>query len=401
MPFNRPPRFSQRVPAVLTPSDFSLRIDALKKTDEGLLDLTESNPTQVEMQRDTSYLLACMGLTEARVYEPVPQGLIHAREAIADYYARRGSPRPDPERIFLTTSTSEAYSLLGKLLADPGDAFYVPRPSYPLFEHLLQLEVIRPIYYSSHYLDRWTLELPGPDRLDPRARALIVVNPNNPTGAYVSPEELEALHTFCAEHGLALISDEVFSDYPMIDVLQERVETLADYDRVLTFSLSGFSKVLGFPQLKLGWILINGPQEQVEEARARLEFIADQYLSVGTPIQHAVCELLPIRAEYQGPIWERIYGNRHFLLEEALRCPWVTPLRTEGGWYQVLHVPRFDSEEAMVTALLEQDNVLVHPGYFFDMESEGYLIVSLLPMPEVFYEGITRLFARIRRWAEA
>lgn len=293
----------------------------------------------------------------------------------------------DPDRIVLTASTSEAYSYLFKLLCDPGDEVIVPAPSYPLFELLAQLECVRVAQYPLHYHDGWFADIDALGSLiTPRTRAIVWVNPNNPTGSYLKRPEYLAIADLCGTHGLALISDEVFADYE-IEPESGTVRTLTAESECLSFSLSGLSKVCGLPQMKLGWIVAQGPASR--PALDKLEWISDTFLSVSTPVQLAAGPLLEARHTVQTQIRERTLANL-FHLREATANSACRVLRTEGGWYATLQVPRVRSEEAWTLELLER-GVLVQPGYFFDFEPEAFLVLSLLTETPVFAQGVRHI----------
>ena len=286
------------------------------------------------------------------------------------------------DRILLTTSTSESYGFLFKLLCDPGDEVLTPRPSYPLFEFLASLESVRVKQYPLEYHEGWWLDFEELQRMvTPRTRAILLVNPNNPTGSFLKKSELDQLVALAHANDLAIISDEVFADYAF-GFDESRVATLAHCSDVLTFTLSGLSKVCALPQMKLGWIAASGPRH--EEALERLELIADTYLSVSTPIQLATQRMLETRHYMQRQIRERTQHNLAVLAGRQLRV--------EGGWYATIRIPRTRSEESWVLDLLRFENVLVQPGYFFDFHSEAYLVLSLLTAPDVFAEGARRIF---------
>ncbi len=386
--------FSSRLDWDLRPNRISAALDARRRAALEILDLTESNPTRAGFSYPADEILAALADARSLVYEPAPAGLAAARQAVAAYYAARGRPVA-PDRILLTTSTSESYAFLFKLLADPGEEILVPRPSYPLFDYLAALESVRVAQYPLVYEQRWLLDVDAVARaVTARTRAIIVVNPNNPTGSFVKKHELEALARLCAERNLALISDEVFSDYAFAPD-PHRVATLAGFDDALTFSLSGLSKVSGLPQMKLGWIVLGGPEAAREQARDRLELIADTYLSVGAPVQHALPRLLDAGAAVQQQIARRLRENLAFL-ETALEAePACELLQVEGGWYAILRVPHTGSEEELVVELLDRDGVLVQPGFFYDFDSEAFLVLSLLTPSETFQEGVLRLLAGV------
>lgn len=346
-----------------------------------VLDLTESNPTQAGLLHDPQ-LLQSLADPRALLYLPESKGLLLAREAIAAYYAESRGAAVDPERIVLTASTSEAYALLFKLLCDPGDTVLVPLPSYPLFDYLAALEGVRTVRYPLRWDGEWHLDLAALRALFAlaRPRALLVVSPGNPTGAFLKRDERAALAELCAQSGCALISDEVFADFSRAPDVR-RVETVAAFDDVDAFALSGLSKVAGLPQLKLGWCVATGPG--AERNVARLELIADTYLSVGTPVQLALPPLLAARHPFQRRLRARLEKNRAALLAaRSPSAPWDV-LPCEGGWSAILSVPRSRSEEDQALALLA-DGVLVHPGYFFDFPEGAHLVVSLLPEERAF-----------------
>ena len=355
-----------------------------------MIDLTLSNPTQAgfDYPEEIGEILGRVGRTG---YRPQAAGLPEARRAVQGYYAEKGI-EVEAEQLLLTASTSEAYGFLFKLLADPGDELLVPRPSYPLFEFLAGLEGLETRPYPLRYGEKgWEVDI---DRLaaaiGERTRAIVLVSPNNPTGSFVKRREREDIEALARECGLALIADEVFADYTL-DAGPEK-SSFAETTDLLTFTLNGLSKVLGLPQLKLSWIVAQGPEEERREALARLEVIADTYLSVGTPVQEGLPELLALRGGIQQQIGERVRENLEFLKERLVGLENIRLLACEGGWYAVLKVE--GDEEILALDLLEE-GVFVHPGFFFDFTHEGFLVLSLLP--EDFPEGVARLAKRIGR----
>jgi len=310
-------------------------------------------------------------------------------------FRRRGVDVP-PDRIVLTASTSEAYSLLFKLLCDPGDCVLAPRPSYPLIEHLADLDDAAVDFYNLEFHGRWSMDLHAIARAlgSKRVRAIIVISPNNPTGSVISPHELAEVTRLAAEHGLAVIADEVFADYP---IGTAAIASTLSQNRALTFGLGGLSKTIGLPQVKLGWIGVSGPTELVCEALDRLETICDAYLSVSTPIQHAAGDLLECGAAVRAQIQARVRSNYDTLSRMAAAHPASVVLPAEAGWYAVVQIPAVQPEETFVVSLLERTGVLVHPGYFFDFEREAFLILSLLPDPTTFSAATTQLFAEIEQ----
>ena len=385
--------FASRIAGDLAPNPLSEALRHRRAAGEPVIDLTESNPTRVGLDYPTDLLAAladCRGLT----YAPQPLGLMEARAAVAVDYQRRGIAI-DPDRVAVTASTSEAYSLLFKLLAAPGDEIAVPRPSYPLFEHLTALEGLIARAYDLEYNGAWSIDFSSLERaLGPRTRALLLVNPNNPTGSFASQDELDRLAAACARLDVALIVDEVFADYMLEPGEAGRAAPALTRDDLLTFALGGLSKSIGLPQVKLGWIAAAGPTGLVDAALGRLEMICDTYLSVSTPVQLAAAELLDRGGSVRAQISTRIAANYCRLKDLVARLPSCRVLHAAGGWSAILQVPTFRSEEELVVTLVSQDGVLAHPGYFFDFPRESFLILSLLPPEPSFAEGVGRLLAR-------
>ncbi|MCX6623257.1 MAG: pyridoxal phosphate-dependent aminotransferase [Acidobacteria bacterium] len=378
--------FSSRLEWSLAPNRLSEILDAKRQAAAEILDLTESNPTRAGLVYPPGLTHSLAG-GESLIYEPQAAGLRQAREAVAGYYAGAGRPI-DAARILLTTSTSDSYGYLFKLLCDPGDEILVPRPSYPLFGFLASLESVRVVPYPLVYHGRWSMDLDALERaITPRTRAIVVVNPNNPTGSFLKRNEWAVLGGLAGSRGLAVIADEVFADYGHADD-PERVTSLVGLDEAASFSLSGLSKVSALPQMKLGWIVVNGDQAFRHQALERLELIADTYLAVSTPIQHAAAGMLEARFGLQRQIRERVSLNLARLRGAIAADSPCRVLNVEGGWYATLQVPRLRTEEALVEGLLEEENVLVQPGYFYDFDGEGYLVLSLLTAPDVFARGL-------------
>lgn len=353
-----------------------------------VLDLTETNPTHVDLIAPPD-ALAPLAEPAALHYEPAPRGLEPARRAVCADYARRGVT-VEADRLVLTASTSEAYAFVFKLLCDPGDEVLVPRPSYPLFDYLAGLEsvVVKP--YPLVYHDEWRIDLSAlKEAVGARTRAVVVVSPNNPTGSFVKEDEAAALHELASDAGVALVSDEVFADYPWRP--DERAPSLAQGGTALAFAMGGLSKSCGLPQLKLAWTAVSGPARLRDEALGRLELLADTYLSVGTPVQRAAPALLARAPALRAPIAARVAGNLDTLERRVGREGPATVLRGEGGWSAVLRIPATVGEEERALALLEEQDVLVHPGYFFDFAREAYFVVSLLPRAADFEEAVTRI----------
>ncbi|MEO6324951.1 MAG: pyridoxal phosphate-dependent aminotransferase [Thermoanaerobaculia bacterium] len=389
--------FSHRIPA---PSGTNLLTEALAARTESYIDLTVSNPTTVSLPAADDTGWNALAAAPARVYAPDPKGLRTSRQAVSDYYARHGVAA-NPERILLTASSSEAYGWLFKLLADPGDAILVPAPSYPLLDALAELEALELHRYSLSMEDGWALHASAIeaalDRLDlagKRVAAVVLVNPNNPTGGSIAQAELKALLRLSHERNFGVISDEVFLDY-RFESSAEDVAVAASESEGLVFSLGGLSKAAALPQLKLGWILANGPEPHLSQALSRLEWIGDAYLSVGTPVQQALAQLLEASDATAQRIRERIACNRAALDAAFSAGGAVSVQRMTGGWSAVLRLPAVMTEERLVIMLLERHDVLVHPGYFFEFPFEAFLVLSLLPEPGEFARGIARLAAAL------
>ncbi|MDD5564101.1 MAG: pyridoxal phosphate-dependent aminotransferase [Thermoanaerobaculaceae bacterium] len=381
--------FSRRVPADLAPN----RIAAALAAAAPPFDLTASNPTACGIPYPDG-LLDALADRAGLAYRPDPRGLASARRAAAAEY-RRWGVEVDPEHVVLTASTSEAYAFLFKLLAEPGGAVLVPSPSYPLFEHLARLEGVDAIPYHLNAELGWRPDLDALAAAPAAVRAVVVVHPNNPTGSFVHPGDAAELERLAAERGWAVIADEVFLDYPLAGG-DGSGWSFAAAEEALTFALGGLSKSVGLPQLKLGWIVAGGPRPLVEAALARLEFIADTFLSVGTPVQLALPALLHDGAPVRAAILERCRENLAELQRAAAAVPEVSARLPGGGWSAALRVPAVVGEEELTLELLERDGVAVHPGYFFDFPGAGTLVLSLLPEPATFSEGVRRLLARLR-----
>lgn len=374
--------FSRRVPSNLAPNAIA------RRRSEGPpvpFDLTVSNPTACGLLHDP-VLLRALGDPRGLVYAPDPKGLAEARRTVARAYRERGLD-VDEDHIALASSTSEAYAYLFKLLCDPGDEVRIPAPSYPLLDHLASLEGVVARPYRLDMDDGWRPQMDGR-----RARAVVAVHPNNPTGSYLDEESVAQIGDVCRSEGAALIVDEVFLDFPLD--LERTPRSLAGSDRCLTFVLGGLSKSVGLPQLKLSWIVASGPRELVDVALERLEFVADHYLSVATPVQLALPEILARGGPVRDAIRERCAANLLALRRIVESVPSVRAPRVEGGWSALLRVPAPGGEERLVLDLLS-DGVAVHPGYFFDFPREGFLVLSLLPEPHVFEAGVERIVRRV------
>lgn len=391
------PNYSHRLAWTVSRNALTKLIEQKKNSGAPLLNLTVSNPSEIF----DDYPYAAIGKALAQsgdlAYCPHPLGEEQARAAVVGFYAARGI-HISPERLALTASTSEAYAMLFKLLCDPGDEILVPLPSYPLFEYLAALESIRVSFYHLSYDGGWFIHFDSlRQAVGERTRAIVLVNPNNPTGSFLTRSEAGELFGIAAERGLPLISDEVFMNYALAPDAK-RVCSLIGSDSVLSFSLNGLSKSAAMPQMKLAWIAMNGPEQNVIVARERLELILDTFLSVSTPVQKALPQLFAIGAGLRDQVLVRVKANLQ-TLRDLLRGSAAQLLPVDGGWSAIIQVPQTLSEDTWAANLLHEHNVIVQPGYFFDMPSEAYLVVSLITRPEIFREGVMRLCQAVSQYA--
>jgi aspartate/methionine/tyrosine aminotransferase len=382
--------FSDRTNWKLTRNRLTEALEEVRSSGGRVLDLTISNPTRAGLRYDDHTILESLASPHAMDYDPQPKGLLSARAAVAAYYqAQHGIRSLNLERLILTTSTSEGYSFVFRLLCNPGDELLVPKPSYPLFEFLADLQDVKLVPYPLIYDHGWQMDFPSlQSAVTERTRGVVVVHPNNPTGSYVHPQEQEALNCFCREHALAVIADEVFLDYAHNRSAQQSF--VANQD-VLSFTLSGASKISALPQMKVAWIATSGPAEEVETAQARLEVIADTYLSMNAPMQWAVPVLLEQRESIQPQLLDRVLGNLAELDHQLAAQKSCQRLSVEGGWYAVLRVPVTQTDEELAVDLLRRKSVLVHPGHFYDFPSDGHLVLSLITPEGEFKEAVGRL----------
>ena len=441
--------FSDRTNWRLAPNRFTQAVEEARGRGVHLLDLTASNPTRVGLEYDSEVILSALRSKRALDYDPQAKGLLAARQSIANYYSAHCSDGErdvasnactrgvvDPERIVLTTSTSEGYSFVFRLLCNAGDELLVPKPSYPLFEFLADLQDVKLVPYPLIYDHGWQMDFHSlEEAVNSRTRGVVVVHPNNPTGSYVHASEMEPLNSFCHVHGLSLIVDEVFLDYrlgtsgaraptleseadrsgksaappksavelpstgqPKAAVLtcSEAAPSFVSNDDVLTFTVSGLSKISGLPQMKVAWIVASGPTPKVDTAMARLEVIADTYLSMSAPVQWAVPVMLEQRKSIQGQLLARVRANLAELDRRLAGQRACDRLCIEGGWYAVLRVPVTRPDEELCIDLVRERSVVVHPGHFYDFESDGYLVLSLIPPEIEFSEGVGRLLESLR-----
>lgn len=382
--------FSKRTAWDTTESALAQAVRAAQHSGKPFYDLTASNPTRCGFHYDAAALLEPLSNPAALLYDPNPRGMLPARQAVSRYYQDHGAIL-DPQQIFLTTSTSEAYSYVFRLLCDSGDEVLIAQPSYPLFDFLATLDDVQLVPFSMVYDHGWQIDPEAIRRqITPRTRAIALVHPNNPTGHFTKAWERKTLEEICTEHGLALIVDEVFLDYPLSAGAGKEASFAAGEHPILTFVLSGLSKIAGLPQMKAAWIACLGPEPLRRAAEDRLEFIADTFLSVNAPIQCAVPHWLEGREGIQRQILDRVAGNLatldHMLEEQSMIVRQVV----EGGWYAILRIPALRSDEETAIELL-QSGVSVHPGYFFGLPASGWLVVSLLTVPSAFASGISVL----------
>jgi alanine-synthesizing transaminase len=356
-----------------------------------ILDLARSNPTECGFAYERQSLQSAFEHLELLRYQPDPRGMRRAREAVAAYYQQRKA-RVDEDDLVLTSGTSEAYSFVFRLLCNPGDEVLIPSPSYPLFDFLADLCDVKLVRYPLRYDHGWQVDFSAlTAEVSERTRAVIVVHPNNPTGHYTSEAEQKQLSHFCAERGIELIADEVFLDFSLSGSLENSFAS--GNNDALTFTLSGISKICGMPQMKLAWIAVSGPANEKKEALARLEVIADAYLSVGTPVQLAAPTLLAMRSGFQGQAMTRIRANLRELDGQLSRQSVCNRLSCQGGWSAILQVPATQSDEDLAIALLTKTGVHLHPGHFYDFAQSGRLVVSLVVQEQEFAEGIRRTLA--------
>jgi len=376
--------FSRRTEWNLQPNRLTLVHQEALSSGKKIIDLTISNPTRTEIEYDESAILEALANPKSLDYDPEPKGLLSAREAVSQYYA----PIINAESLILTTSTSEGYSFVFRLLCNPGDEILVPKPSYPLFDFLAELQDVSLVPYSLIYDHGWQIDFHSLETaLTPKSRAVVLVHPNNPTGSYISAQERQHLNQLCRRHKLALIVDEVFLNYAH----GKPQPTFAANRDALTFTLSGISKVSALPQMKLAWITTSGPPAEVAPVMQRLEIIADTYLSLNAPVQLAAPVLLNQRKTIQPQLMNRVRDNLAELDQQLAMQRSCTRLVIQGGWYAVLRIPVIRSDEDFAIELLQRSGVLVHPGHFYDFPGDGHLILSLIAVQKEFRSGTAAL----------
>jgi alanine-synthesizing transaminase len=384
--------FAKRTNWDMTPNRLSEALAAHRAAGRPLIDLTVSNPTECGFEYDRAAILDALRNPAALAYEPNPRGLESARRAVARYYGDR-EETVSAEDIFLTTSTSEAYSYVFRTLCDPGDELLIPSPSYPLFDFLADIQDVSLVRYPLLYDHGWQIDFHALEQaITPRTRGIIVVHPNNPTGHFAKQGEIAKLNSICSARELAIIADEVFLEFALDG---SRAASFAANRGAATFTLSGLSKISGLPQMKAAWLVVSGPQEWTSEALGRLEVIADTYLSVNAPVQLAIPRFLERRQTFQEQVIARVRRNLKELDRQLEAQTAVSRLKVEGGWCAVLRVPAARSDEDLAIHLLASKSVYAHPGHFYEFPWEGILVVSLLTPERSFVEGTKRMLAAL------
>lgn len=373
--------FADRTNWNLSPNRLSEALAQHRAVGKPLIDLTVSNPTECGFEYDRRAILKALANPAGLTYEPNPKGLESARAAVADYYASK-AVEVAVDDILLTASTSEAYSFVFKTLCNPGDEVLIPAPSYPLFSFLADIQDVKLVHYPLIYDHGWQIDFHSLEQaITPRSKAVIVVHPNNPTGHFCKAEERSRLNEVCSDRGLAIVADEVFLDFALTE---EKPASFAANGTALTFAMSGLSKICGLPQMKAAWLITNGPNQLKKQALARLEVIADTFLSVSTPVQLAVPSLLSLRQPFQAQLLARVHSNLRELDCQLTTHPECSRLALDGGWYAVLRVPATRSDKDLALDLLHTKGVYVHPGHYYDFPSGNHLVLSLLNAPAEF-----------------
>jgi alanine-synthesizing transaminase len=382
--------FSDRTGWNLEENRLSRALAEGRASGQPIFDLTRSNPTECGFAYDGETIQRTFAPEGTLRYAPDPRGMKAAREAVCAYYAAQELP-VGIDNLVLTSGTSEAYSFVFRLLCNPGDEVLIPAPGYPLFDFLADLCDVKLVRYPLFYDHGWQIDFAAlAAASSAKTRAVVVVHPNNPTGHYASASEREQLSHFCAKKGIALIADEVFLDFSLKD---PREQSFLSSNGVLTLALSGISKICGLPQMKLAWIAVAGPAQLKKDALARLEVIADSYLSVGTPVQLAAPALLAMRISFQAQVMDRVRANLRELAGQLSAQSACNQLACDGGWSVVLRVPAVQSDEDLALALLTQRRVYLHPGHFYDFAQPGHLVGSLIVSGQEFAEGLRRVLA--------
>ncbi len=383
--------FASRTNWNLKPNRLAEALEHHKSSGRRLLDLSVSNPTECGFKYDAPAIMRALCAPASLQYHPDPKGLKSARKAVSDYYAEHGEG-VSVDDLILTASTSEAYSFIFRLLCNPGDELLIPTPGYPLFDFLADVNDVRLVRYPLFYDHGWQIDLHALKQvITPRTRGVIVVHPNNPTGHFTKPEEIAQLNQICTAKQMALIADEVFLDFSLGSAQRSFVANTG----ALTFTMSGISKISGLPQMKFAWLAVSGPDAEKREAVARLEMVADTYLSLNAPIQLAAPVLLQQRKKFQEQLMARVGANLTELDAQLAEKKQVGRLGVEGGWYAVLRIPATRPDEELALELLEKRDVYLHPGHYYDFPGDGYLVVSLIAPTQDFSEGLRRILSAI------
>lgn len=381
--------FASRTNWNLQPNRLGEALEQHKASGRRLLDLSASNPTECGFKYDAPAIMRALCAPASLQYHPDPKGLKSARQAVSAYYAERGE-QVAMNDLLLTASTSEAYSFIFRLLCNPGDDLLIPTPGYPLFDFLADVNDVKLTRYQLFYDHGWHIDMHAlKQAITPRTRGIIVVHPNNPTGHFTKAEEIAQLNQICSGNKMAIIADEVFLDFS----LGSEQKSFVANSGALTFTMSGISKISGLPQMKFAWLAVSGPETEKREALARLEMIADTYLSLNAPIQLAAPVLLHQRKKFQQQLISRVRANLDELDAQITKEKRFDRLNVEGGWYAVLRVPATRPDEELAIELLEKEDVYVHPGHFYDFPSEGHLVVSLITAQHDFAEGLRRVLS--------
>ncbi len=385
--------FSKRTNWQRQSNRLSELLGKLRESGKPVYDLTNSNPTDCGINYPQQEILRALSNPESLRYHPEPHGLISARKAVSEYYHQK-SVVVDASDIFLTASTSEAYSLIFKLLCNADESILVPNPSYPLFDYLAQVNDVVIQQYLLHYDHGWYIDVDSIKRgITSTTKAIVLVNPHNPTGMFLKKSEYNAIQELALQKNLALIVDEVFADYAYQDD-PDRIISTAGNSKVLTFTMNGISKMIGLPQMKLGWVVVSGEETVRRETIERFEILCDTFLSVNTPVQVALPELLRIGVAIQGKILERVRNNYALLRREIGQNTFCSLLESEGSWYGIIRMPRTRSDEEWALHLLETTGVYLFPCYFFDFSDDAHLVVSLLVEEKSFHNAI-KLFTEV------
>lgn len=380
--------FAERTKWDLAANRLSRALDAHRASEKRLLDLTISNPTECGFVYDENAIRQALASPGVLRYEPDARGLRSARASVADYYASRGV-RIKADDVFLTTSTSEAYSFAFRVLCNPDDEILIPSPSYPLFDFLARIHDVRLLHYPLLYDHGWQIDFHALEKsISARTRAIIVVHPNNPTGHFTKRAEAQRLTDICAANEMALMADEVFLDFALIN---ETAQSFAGSNSALTMTTSGVSKIAGLPQMKAAWLVVSGAPQLKAQALARLEVIADTYLSISTPIQLALPVFMEQRREFQKQLMERLRRNLA-VLDRQLACQQAcSRLKVEGGWYAVVRLPAIYDDQEFAVNLIDAKGVYVHPGHFYDFPGNSWLVLSLITTENAFADGLDLL----------